>query len=94
MLGRMPVIAVTVDNSKLCETLLDVLQVSFSSLQLLCCMSVAWRSATLMIHVFSPLCIVQVEEFDYFIRKKDQGKAETGLAEAKTALDKVLSAVA
>lgn len=37
---------------------------------------------------------VQVEEFDYFIRKKDQGKAENGLAEAKSALDKVLSAVA
>ena len=42
----------------------------------------------------APVCCVQVEEFDYFIRKKDQAKAETGLAEAKTALDKVLSAVA
>ncbi|KAL3144417.1 hypothetical protein ABBQ32_004165 [Trebouxia sp. C0010 RCD-2024] len=38
--------------------------------------------------------LIKVEEFDYFIRKKDQAKAETGLAEAKSALDKVLSAVA
>ena len=46
------------------------------------------------LHFVSPFRVVQVEEFDYFIRKKDQGKAATGLAEAKTALDKVLSAVA
>lgn len=46
------------------------------------------------LHSVSPFRVVQVEEFDYFIRKKDQGKAATGLAEAKTALDKVLSAVA
>ena len=51
-------------------------------------------SLNLQLHFVNPFCAVQVEEFDYFIRKKDQGKAETGLAEAKTALDKVLSAVA
>ena len=56
-----------------------------------CCQEQAANTIPLSV---SPYRLVQVEEFDYFIRKKDQGKAETGLAEAKTALDKVLSAVA
>ena len=36
---------------------------------------------------------LQIEETDYFIRKKDVSKASASLSEAKSALDTVLSAV-
>lgn len=36
---------------------------------------------------------MQVEEFDYFIRKKDQNKAGSQLAEVKQALDAVRGAL-
>lgn len=39
------------------------------------------------------LALLQVEEFDYFIRKKDQSKAAPQLAEVKSALDAVRGAL-
>lgn len=35
--------------------------------------------------------VLQIENADFYIRKKDVSKASAGLAEAKTALDTVLS---
>ena len=35
--------------------------------------------------------VSQIENADFYIRKKDVSKASAGLAEAKTALDTVLS---
>jgi len=39
------------------------------------------------------LALLQVEEFDYFIRTKDQSKAAPQLAEVKSALDAVRGAL-
>ncbi len=39
------------------------------------------------------VAVLQVEEFDYFIRKKDQSKAAPQLAEVKSALDAVRGAL-
>lgn len=44
--------------------------------------------------LFSKLYVAQIENADFYIRKKDVSKASAGLAEAKTALDTVLSKLA
>lgn len=51
------------------------------------------QSASAEVPFWLRLAVLQVEEFDYFIRKKDQSKAGGQLAEVKSALDAVRGAL-
>ena len=60
---------------------------------MLCVLHGVDRSTCHLVTRVLTICVVQVEEFDYFIRKKDQAKATDGLAEVKSALDRVRAAL-
>ena len=55
--------------------------------------SIVVQSASAEVSFWLRLAVLQVEEFDYFIRKKDQSKAAPQLAEVKSALDAVRGAL-